>query len=208
MAYSFWMLYLAVNGGILTCFLSSFSILLFHVAATVWKHSWTAAWWLSCGSGRPLHSVVHHAPRSSKTRSAYKTSLPRRHFHLTRSGPAEQGRSRWEKKKLISDMYPQFSATVSHLSLVCFVLTVLVSAKECGLPADSDVTLSLEGIQWMLCLIFALWGLQCVNLWLKNCWFCVAFLICSYLRKITRKTCDAPVKTRWQWNKRMRNSLV
>lgn len=73
---------------------SSISLLffaLFHWTAALWWPSRTADGSISCGSGRPIHTVVHHAPGPNETRAACETSLPWRHCHAAFPRPTEQG---------------------------------------------------------------------------------------------------------------------
>lgn len=62
-----------------------------------------ALWWpsraayrsISCGSSRPIHPVLHHAPGRSEVRLARQTSLPRRHLHPSSPRPQRPVRHRW-----------------------------------------------------------------------------------------------------------------
>lgn len=50
---------------------------------------------ISCGSSRPIHPVIHHAPGRSEVRLACKTSLPRRHLHPSSPRPKRPVQHRW-----------------------------------------------------------------------------------------------------------------
>lgn len=50
---------------------------------------------ISCGSSRPIHPVIHHAPGRSEVRLACKTSLPGRHLHPSSPRPKRPVQHRW-----------------------------------------------------------------------------------------------------------------
>lgn len=87
------------------------SLCVCHCPAALWWPSRTAVRSISCGSGRPIHPVIHYAPGPSETRPARKTSLPRRHCHPTSPRPAEQGQHRWATR---DDALPAASHLVAQ----------------------------------------------------------------------------------------------